>query len=108
MKKVGQGVVTRLALAVAALLAITTPSDACHRYSRWAYPWPQKCPPTARRVSPPSEKVNFPKEDDRFKDSRPVVPTALSDGPSAADLERLRAALIRKLATEPRQSTYPP
>jgi hypothetical protein len=94
--------VTRLALTLAALLAITTPGEACHRYSRWAYPWPQKCPPTARHVLPPSGKENFPKEENLLKNSRTVVPTARSDVPSAADLERLRAALILKLATEPR------
>jgi len=94
--------VTKLALAAAVLMAVTLPGEACHRYSRWAYPWPQKCPPTAHSVLHPSEKINSPKEESRFENSRADVPTAASDSPSAADLERLRDALTRKLATEPR------
>jgi hypothetical protein len=27
----------------AALLLIASPASACHRFSRWSYPWPQRC-----------------------------------------------------------------
>lgn len=30
-------------LAALALLALTQPAEACHRFARWNYPWPQRC-----------------------------------------------------------------
>jgi hypothetical protein len=27
----------------AGLLLIASPASACHRFSRWSYPWPQRC-----------------------------------------------------------------
>jgi len=35
---------TRAITLAALLLALATPAEACHRYSRWAYGWPQTCP----------------------------------------------------------------
>jgi hypothetical protein len=104
MGKLGRGASIKLALIFAVLLALTAPGEACHRYSRWAYPWPQKCPPANGR-EPTPERASLPKEENRFKfkTSRTVVPTSESDGPSAADLDRLRAALIRKLEGEQKQ-----
>ncbi len=32
----------RLTLALAALLS-ASPAEACHHYTHWAYPWPQRC-----------------------------------------------------------------
>ncbi len=101
MSKVGQRALIALALIFGMLLALTTPGEACHRYSHWAYPWPQKCPPADDRASTP-ERASLPKMEKRFKTSRTVVPKAASDSPSAADLDRLRAALIRKLQGEPK------
>jgi hypothetical protein len=107
MSKVEQGASIKLALIFAVLLALTTPGEACHRYSHWAYPWPQKCPAADGDASTPEnayvpKKASLPKAEKRFKTSRTVVPTTASDAPSAADLDRLRAALIRKLEREPK------
>lgn len=33
----------RLALALALVLVAVQPADACHRFQRWKYPWPQHC-----------------------------------------------------------------
>ena len=120
MSKVGQVAAIKLALVCAVLLALTTPGEACHRYSHWAYPWPQKCPAadshettsehaapaeraTAAEHATAAEKPSPPKMRKRFKAARTILPTTASDSPSAADLDRLRAALIRKLQGEPKQ-----
>jgi hypothetical protein len=33
----------RLVVAFLTLLTLVEPGSACHRYSRWYYPWPQPC-----------------------------------------------------------------
>ena len=99
MGKIGKGAFLTLALIFAATLALMAPAEACHRYSHWAYPWPQKCGPETAPPSAP-EKPRVAKRENRFKASHiivPTVPARASDSPSAADLDRLRAALIRKL-----------
>jgi hypothetical protein len=30
-------------LALAALMMTAAPAEACHRFARWHYPWPQRC-----------------------------------------------------------------
>ena len=99
MGKVGKGAFLTLALIFAASLAVVAPAEACHRYSHWAYPWPQKCGAETDPV-PVAEKPRVAKRENRFKTSHiivPTVPAGASDSPSAADLDRLRAALNRKL-----------
>lgn len=102
MGKVTQDALIKLAVMFAVLPALTTPGEACHRYSHWAYPWPQKCP-SAREGTSAHEKTSPPKQGLRFKASRTFAPAPSSDTPSAADIERLRDALIRKLEAEPKQ-----
>lgn len=47
-------------LTLAALLLSTAPADACHHYSIWKNPWPQRCPGVhiiqAQRMKAPSVK----------------------------------------------------
>jgi hypothetical protein len=51
----------RLVVAPLLLLTLVEPASACHRFSRWHYPWPQRCkvdavlPPTAPETVPQSE-----------------------------------------------------
>jgi hypothetical protein len=33
----------RLVLASLLLLMLVEPASSCHRFSRWHYPWPQRC-----------------------------------------------------------------
>jgi hypothetical protein len=64
---------------VIALALLTTPAEACHRFSAWFYPWPQPC--AAARWAPRAA----------FRVLAAVVdPTA----PSAGDIALLRAAMI--------------
>lgn len=51
-------------LTIAALLLSTAPADACHHYSIWKNPWPQRCPGVHVHIaqkqtpqSPPAEKT---------------------------------------------------
>ncbi len=101
MGKVTQDALIKPAVAFAVLLALTTPGKACHRYSRWAYPWPQKCSSAREGTSAP-QKTSPPRQEIRIKASRTLAPTPSSDAPSAADIQRLRDALIRKLEGEPK------
>jgi hypothetical protein len=43
---------TRVFLGLAFLVAVQ-PAFACHRFSHWAYPWPQRCDIAARIVHRP-------------------------------------------------------
>ena len=33
----------RVVLVLALVLVASQPADACHRFARWKYPWPQRC-----------------------------------------------------------------
>jgi hypothetical protein len=100
MGNIAQSALIRLALILAASLALTTPGEACHIYSHWAYPWPQKCPPAGGHESKP-EKATLPRQQNPLKAAHTAVPTSPSDSPSADDRDRLRAALIHKLEARP-------
>ena len=47
----------RLVVAFLLLLTLVQPGSACHRYSRWYYPWPQPC--KANRVLPSATVGKF-------------------------------------------------
>jgi hypothetical protein len=55
--------------------ALTTPANACHRYSRWFYPYPQP----VCQAYPAGRPAHAP----------PVDPSAIAPG----DLEKLKAAM---------------
>lgn len=64
---------------VIALVLLTTPAEACHRFSAWFYPWPQPC--AAARWAPRAA----------FR----VVPAVVDPtASSASDVAVLRAAMI--------------
>ena len=97
---------THVALVAAALLALATPAEACHRYSRWAYGWPQTCPShkaagaaerhgyerrEVMRIARASRETRHSRTIDTRADQR-VRPDP-PDAPSKDDLARLRAAM---------------
>jgi len=41
---------SRSIIVAALLLAQPTPAAACHHFTIWRYPWPQRCSPPARLV----------------------------------------------------------
>jgi hypothetical protein len=54
----------RLVVASLVLLTLVEPAPACHRLSRWNYPWPQRC--SVKPVSPPAtvaKEPEFPRPD---------------------------------------------
>ena len=63
----------RLALAAALLAAMTTEAAACHRFSVWRYPWPQRCF-AARQVAWPILAHPGPSWPEPKRASRPAMP----------------------------------
>lgn len=53
LREVGLGeIAIRAAIAALTLMLAAEPASACHRFSRWYYPWPQRCSaPRIIRVS---------------------------------------------------------
>jgi hypothetical protein len=84
----------------AGLLLIASPASACHRFSRWSYPWPQRCsaapaqrPPlvrvAAREIEPPKPAPG------------PAEPIPSLPAPSNEDLAaEERAQAIERLKIE--------
>lgn len=73
-----------ITLTALVLLAIPAPAEACHRFSRWWFPYPQRCsaahwtPRAALRVISPAA----------------AAMPAMGDAPSAGDIAMLTAAMV--------------
>jgi hypothetical protein len=82
----------RAALAVIVIALATDSADACHRFHRWSYPWPQSCRATA--LAPKSAfRLPRAKIDVSLRaapPARPVSPPAISI-PSLTDIDWGRA-----------------
>jgi hypothetical protein len=63
--------VMKLLISAVCLTLVAQPAQACHRYSRWYYPYPQKCGATRYAAITP-EPVARP---------RPFIPEALPELP---------------------------
>jgi len=85
-----------LVLALALFAAAPPPAYACHRFSRWYYPWPQRCSFSTAEM-PRLIRVSM-------REIEPATPTppAREIAPTDGDL---RAAAIERLKTAPRPST---
>jgi len=81
---------------VLALFAAPPPAYGCHRFSRWYYPWPQRCS-FSTAETPRLIRVSM-REIEPAPPAREIAPT---DGD-------LRAAAIERLKTAPRPSTDDP
>ena len=77
-----------LLLAVAITAALPTPAAACHRYARWAYPWPQSCSVEARHL------VRYATREETPSPPPPVKP------PPAPTEDELRQQAIEQLKVE--------
>ena len=83
-----------LALAIALTAALPTPAAACHRFSRWHYPWAQRCSveraPTPRLVRIAAREIE-PAPQPPEPPARAVEP--IDDDPRVAAVERLKIEL---------------
>jgi hypothetical protein len=79
-----------LLLAVAITAALPTPAAACHRYARWAYPWPQSCSVEARHLVRYATREETPSPPPPVKP--PPAPT--EDELRQQAIEQLKVALI--------------
>jgi len=85
----------RIVLAALALIGAAEPASACHHYSIWKNPWPQRCPSKSVYFRPKSVPIrpspSAPVEDRSWY----VEITRLPDLPVPEDLER--AAAVSRL-----------
>jgi hypothetical protein len=92
-------------LAYVALILASTPVDAaaCHRYSRWYYPWPQRCHVASRLVPEKLPKFGSGREKPAIElptDGMPIP--ALSWKVEGEPDELARARLMLRAALEAR------
>jgi hypothetical protein len=80
----------RLVVAPLLLLTLVEPASACHRFSRWRYPWPQRCNVVV--VLPPSAPETVPQPEIPLPDLTPIGKGEEADEATRARL-LLRAAL---------------
>jgi hypothetical protein len=84
-----------LVLALALFAAASPPAYACHRFSRWYYPWPQRCSveraPRFIRVSTREVEPAAPRPPER--ETVPILDTP-ADLERAAAIEKLKDQLI--------------
>jgi hypothetical protein len=81
----------RLVVASLLLLTLVEPAPACHRFSRWNYPWPQRC--SVRPVSLPAAAGKLPQPKIPLPDLTPIGKGEDAD-------EDVRARLLLRAALE--------
>jgi hypothetical protein len=81
----------RLVVASLLLLTLVEPAPACHRFSRWNYPWPQRC--SVRPVSPAAAVDKLPRPEFPLPDLTPIGKGGEAD-------EDMRARLLLRAALE--------
>ena len=89
----GMSVISKLMRLVAApllLLTLVEPASACHRFSRWYYPWPQRC--NVDLVLPPASSAKAPQPEIPLPDLTPIGKGQDADEATRARL-LLRATL---------------
>jgi hypothetical protein len=85
----------RLALALALTLA-ADPAAACHRFSVWRYPTPQRCPVRLAQEARPRPSAHFRAEvAPAREESRPAPPEPIDeDAARAKAIEKLKSLLL--------------
>jgi len=90
-----------LALAAALLASMPVEAAACHHYSRWYYPWPQRCGVTAARHVTSRPVTSVTAAQDVPEIPLPSLARADLDGGEAD--EPARARLLLRAALEATQ-----
>jgi hypothetical protein len=80
----------RLVVAPLLLLTLGQPASACHRFSRWAYPWPQRC--NVSEVLPKASANKVPEPQIPLPDLTPI-----DEGQEADETTRARLLLRARL-----------
>jgi hypothetical protein len=90
IRETGLGRLMRLVVAFLLLLTLVQPGSACHRFSRWHYPWPQPC--NVNGILPSAAMRKLPQPAMPLPDLTPIVAGEDADEATRVHL-LLRAAL---------------
>lgn len=88
----------RVVLVLALVLVASQPADACHRFARWKYPWPQRCGVSGASgvaVQTPRPAVQSPKDDvtEKVTIEITVTPELLETWAREDALEKIKGEL---------------
>ena len=92
-----------IALAAALLASMPVEAAACHRYSRWYYPWPQRCGilrPMRPIASPHQNEMREQREQAEQSFEIPLPSLARADVDGGEADEPTRARLLLRVALE--------